>query len=144
MFKQKIFVISFIVLVLIAVFNYLGMKFNLYWFYRWYDIPMHMLGGFWVTLFSLSIYNHFSKIFPVISYYVKFLYVMLFILLAVAISWEVFELAGGITFVDDRGYWIDTFADILNAYIGGAVVYFLFIKNNKNEKILVTEKFNNN
>jgi len=144
MFKQKIFVISFIVLVLIAVFNYLGMKFNLYWFYRWYDIPMHMLGGFWVTLFSLSIYSHFSKSFPVISYYVKFLYIMLFILLAVTISWEVFELAGGITFVDDRGYWIDTFADILNAYIGGAVVYFLFIKNNKNEKILVTEKFNNN
>lgn len=69
---------------------------------------------------------------------------MLFILLVVTISWEIFEFIGGITFIDDRGYWIDTFADILNAYIGGAVVYFLFIKNKKNEKTLVTKNINNN
>jgi len=118
MFKQKIFIVSFFVLALIAVLNYVGIKLSLYWVYRWYDIPMHMLGGLCVTLFSLSLYSHLNRVFPIIVYKINVFYVLFFTLLVVTISWEVFELLGQITFVGDRGYWPDTLDDILNAYMG--------------------------
>ena len=142
MFKQKIFIASFVVLVIVAVFNYIGIKFSLYWVYRWYDTPMHMLGGLWVSLFSLSLYTYFYKISPNIFCNIKVSYMLFFVLLIITTSWEIFELLGHITFVGDRGYWPDTLHDILNAYIGGIFAYIFFIKNNKENIELLVE--NNN
>jgi hypothetical protein len=144
MFKQKIFIASFIVLILVAVLNYLGSIFNLYWVYRWYDIPMHILGGLWVALFSLSIFAYFCKNISIVNYRKKVFGIVFIILLFITISWEIFELWGGITFLGDRGYWIDSSADILNAYLGGTIACLLFIKKRKCNNNLVNEGFNNN
>ena len=141
MFKQKIFIASFIVLILVAVLNYIGVTYNLYWVYRWYDIPMHMLGGLWVSLFSLSIFSYFGKKNSIVNYRMKAFLIVFFALLFITISWEIFELWGGITFINERGYWFDTLHDIFNAYVGGMVAYVFFIKNKKCAFSLV---FNNN
>lgn len=142
MLKQKTFIFSFIVLVILAVCNYFGLKFNLYWVYRWYDIPMHMLGGLWVSLFSVFSFNYLRNFFPTIFNRINILYIVVLILLFITISWEVFEVWGKITFIRDIGYWPDTLGDILNAYIGGVVTYLFFVRKNKNVVELVYE--NNN
>ena len=61
MFKQKIFIYSFIVLVLVAIFNYLGTNYYFYIIYDWYDIPMHIIGGLWVSLFTIFLYTSYYK-----------------------------------------------------------------------------------
>ena len=131
MFKQKIFIISFILLIIIAVFNYLGVKFYLYWVYRWYDIPMHMLGGLWVSLFTLSVYSYFYKNVSILNYRRKVFTTVFIVLIFVIIFWEAFELVGGITSWNNNGYWMDTLGDILNGFIGGTMGYLFFIRNKK-------------
>ncbi len=142
MFKHKSFIFSFIILIILAIGNYLGVKFNLYWFYRWYDIPMHILGGLWVSLFSVFLFNYLRRFFPIYFSRLNISYVVFFVILFITICWEIFEIFGGITFIKDTGYWLDTISDIFNAYIGGAVTYLFFIRKNKNGIELIYE--NNN
>ncbi|MFH0755199.1 MAG: hypothetical protein V1910_00835 [bacterium] len=131
MFKQKIFIISFIVLVLIAVLNYFGAKFYLYWAHKWYDIPMHILGGLWISTFFLSLYTYFNKKNLIIISRTKIIYLTFFVLLFIIILWEIFELFGKMTFLTDNEYWVDTIQDIFNGYLGGIIGYYLFTKNKK-------------
>jgi len=131
--KRKILISSLIVIIFIAFSNYIGMKYNLYWVYKWYDIPMHILGGFCVGLFSLYLYSSFQKNIFTANYRRNFFIFLFFILFFITISWEIFELVSKITFINDQGYWIDTIGDILNAYFGGMVVYLFFIRNKKVE-----------
>lgn len=138
MFKQKIFITSFLVLVIVAIFHYIGIKYYLYWTVKWYDIPMHILGGLWVSLLSLSIYAHFYGNASIINYRRKVFKVVFLVLLFVTVSWEVFELIGKITFLNDKGYWLDTFKDIFDGYIGGMIGYFFFIRNKKCKVELVS------
>ncbi len=133
MFKQKIFILSFIVLVLVASFNYLGVTFSLYWVYKWYDIPMHMLGGLWVSLFTLSFYPYLNKHYLVKDFNINPLYAVFISLLFMIIAWEIFELIGGMALLSDRGYWPDTLGDVLNGYIGGIVGYLFYLKENNVE-----------
>jgi hypothetical protein len=131
MFKQKIFIASFFTLVLVAVLNYFGSKFYWYWTYKWFDIPMHILGGLWISLISLSLYSYFYNNVSIVNYKIKVLGVVLFAVLFIGISWEIFELVGGITYFTDKGYWIDTVADLINDTIGGLIAYLFFIKKRK-------------
>lgn len=131
MFKRKIFIYSFILLILIAIFNYIGVKFCWYWTYRWYDIPMHIAGGLWVSLFFLFLYDYFVNKFTIKNYKIKVFWVVFCVLLFITVSWEIFEVLGGINFTGDRGYWPDTLGDILNGFIGGMIGYLFFIKSKK-------------
>lgn len=133
MFKQKIFISSFIVLIIVAVSNYIGIKYNLYWVYKWYDIPMHILGGLWVSLFFLSFYLFFKKDLNHNIFQKETFFKVLLILLFITISWEIFELVSKTTFLSDGiYYWIDTIKDILDGFIGGIAGYFLYLKLAKN------------
>lgn len=131
MFKRQIFIYSFILLILIAVFNYIGLKFSWYWTYRWYDIPMHIAGGLWVSLFFLFLYDYFVTRFTIHNYKLKVFWVVFFVLLFITISWEIFEVVGGINNLNDVGYWPDSLGDILNGFIGGFIGYFFFVKSKK-------------
>ncbi|MFA5934431.1 MAG: hypothetical protein WC827_00895 [Candidatus Paceibacterota bacterium] len=145
MFKQKIFIASFVTLIIVASLNYFGGKFYWYWTYKWFDIPMHMLGGLWISLFSLSLYAFFYKKLSILNYRMNVLGIVAFAVLSIGVSWELFELLGGITSLHDgTSYWIDTISDIMNDSIGGLVGYFFFIKNRKCESVLSCETVNNN
>ena len=134
MFKQKIFIASFFVLIITAFFNYIGGKYFLYWIYQWYDIPMHILGGLWVSLFSIFLYTNFYKD---ISIHCKKLSMFVFFtLLLIALSWEIFELMGKITFLSDGiWYWIDTIKDIIDDFIGGMIGYLLYCYFTKTKEL---------
>ena len=132
MFKQKIFIYSFIVLIIVAIFQNLGTSFDLYTIYPWYDIPMHILGGLWVSLFTLSIYIYFFNNTSIPNYRKKVFQVMCITLLFVAVSWEIFEIIGHMTFLSDGiWYWIDTIKDIFDDFIGGMLGYYFYTRNNQ-------------
>lgn len=102
-----------------AVTHYLAIELYIYWRYLWFDIPMHFIGGSVVALGYLSIRDFIPKL-P--SAWFKFVPTIFFVF-AIAITWEVFELAAGITM--QNGYMVDTVADVIFGLIGGSVGYFV-------------------
>jgi hypothetical protein len=129
MSTKKIFISSFLVLISVAVFNYIGIKYNLYWIYNWYDIPMHILGGLWVSLFSIYLYTYFDKDIFASDYHKKVLKIVILSLTFMTISWEIFELLGKLTFLSDgKWYWFDTIKDIIDGFIGGMIGYYFYSK----------------
>ncbi len=54
--RQSLFRKSIILLVIIFLLNFFGSKFYWYGILWWFDMPMHFLGGIWVTLSALFIY----------------------------------------------------------------------------------------
>ena len=90
---------------------------------------MHILGGLWVSLLSLSVYSYFDKNVSIINYHWRVFRIVFLGLLFMIIFWEIFELVGGMTSLNDNGYWPDTLGDILNGFIG----YFFFIIRKKSD-----------
>ncbi len=130
MFKQKIFIAFFLVFSIVAFLNFVGVQDHFYVMYKWYDIPMHILGGLSVSLFFLSYYGYFHKDISIPDYNKKIFCRLLLVLLCVTISWEIFELAIHSTFLSEGAkYWFDTIKDIIDGFIGGMIGYFFFIKN---------------
>lgn len=41
----------------VLVLNQIAVIFDLYYHYKWFDIPMHFLGGFVIGLFAIAILN---------------------------------------------------------------------------------------
>lgn len=113
----------------IAVLHTVATVFSLYWTLWWYDMPLHFLGGVFITLLVLWVWF--------LSGYVVaptattpatrvFLFTVLW-LIVIGIGWEAFERALGHTW-SVEGYWLDTGIDIALDIIGGAVG-FLFFRN---------------
>lgn len=95
----------------IAVLQRYALANFLYWYYPWFDVPMHLLGGV-VIATVLVAFLHSCR--P-----------LLFVILAAAIftGWEVFEFALG--FPRELNYVFDTSLDLLNDAIGAVLVYAL-------------------
>lgn len=124
MLKTPLFKTVFFLILLIAVLHITALIFHFYWELEHFDKLMHFLGGFWIALVTLW--------FLFLSGFVKhpwlkkrglrfFLLTAFLSSLSVGVAWEVFELWGMITFIDDPGYWEDTILDIVFDVIGGLV-----------------------
>jgi hypothetical protein len=87
-----------------------ALKTDFYWYHRWFDIPMHVLGGVAVGAFLLAFFN----VRRTVLYY--------FCMLAIVVGWEIFEYVAQIS-TGQPDYWIDTFTDMLNGLIGASVTY---------------------
>jgi hypothetical protein len=108
---------------LVAGAHALALHYSLYWRFRWFDMPMHFLGGFlvvsavlWCVTFiplpwALSKLNR-----PALA---------LASALIIGIAWEVFEYTAGIT-RGEPGYWFDTLHDLALDLFGGGVSYLAF------------------
>ena len=83
-----------------------------YWIYRWFDIPMHLLGGFTIGVFSVAILGKFRPLLFVV------------IVLGAAVGWEAFEYLSGITYNEPK-YWFDTTHDLLDDALGGIAAYVI-------------------
>ena len=131
MLKNKLLLISVLTILFIAIFHYFSLKYSWYWTYRWLDIPVHIVGGFWVSLSALWVSLHVSHIDSIYGYKKKALFVMLSSVLIVAILWELFELIFNVTSLQSVGYWQDSLSDIINGFVGGIISFLYFIKNKK-------------
>lgn len=85
-----------------------------YWKYRWFDTPMHILGGATIGLIAIGILG---------SRWQPWRYLLLIALAAFA--WELFEAVAGIAVVPGVDYVWDTAHDVLNDAIGAVAVYFI-------------------
>ncbi|CAN5759976.1 hypothetical protein BH11PAT2_BH11PAT2_02700 [soil metagenome] len=86
-----------------------------YWHHRWFDIPMHILGGIAIGSFLLAFFS------------VKRAWLYFAAMLSITVLWEVFEYYAGIS----RGqpdYWFDTIKDIADGMIGASIT-FITAKN---------------
>lgn len=129
MLKNKLLLISFLTILFIAVFHYLSIKYSWYWTFRWLDIPVHILGGFWVSLTTIWVCLKAKHIESIYDYKKKVLFLMLVSVLSIAIFWEVFELVFGVTSLEKYGYWQDSLSDISNGFVGGIISFIYFTKN---------------
>ena len=50
------FILSLILFATIVLLDFFAFKYFLYWHFRWFDKPMHFLGGFLVALVALQLY----------------------------------------------------------------------------------------
>jgi len=95
MFKQRPFPFSIIVLVAFLGFHIAGSYLNLYWIYRWFDMPVHFLGGLWLSLMVLWVMIAFGQIKSITDYKIKSLAVVLIVTGAAAFFWEAYEIYMG-------------------------------------------------
>jgi hypothetical protein len=85
---------------------------DFYWYHRWFDIPMHILGGVALGAFLLAFFN----VRRMVLYYSC--------MLAIVIGWELFEYFTQIS-TGQPNYWIDTVADMVNGLIGASITLVL-------------------
>ncbi len=85
-----------------------------YWHHRWFDIPMHILGGAAIGALLLAFFS------------VRRAALYFSCMLGVTVIWEIFEYTTGIS-TGQPDYWLDTIKDICDGMIG-SLITFLFAK----------------
>lgn len=102
--------------------------FCLYFYIKWLDIPMHLLGGAAIAYLSLGILDYVKA-----PYKIKKQTLVLDILFAicftatVAILWEFYEYVSDIILQDQLQTGVeDTLGDLLNGLIGSSVFALVY------------------
>lgn len=132
MIKNKIFRQTFWFLFFIGILNLFATYLYLYWTSWWFDLLMHFLGGFWVSMVILSFWSLFNKnSHKILSFYKTFIWVLI-----ISILWEIFEIWIGATMISDGVAFItDTISDLIMDIIGGILGYLYgssILRSNKN------------
>ncbi len=102
----------------LATTHYMSLHFYLYWLFPWIDNVSHSLGGTSVALGWFTLRDFLPKI-P--KRWLRF-WPTIFVVMTVAVAWEVFEVLIGVS-VFEEGYVVDTVSDLLFDLIGGLVGY---------------------
>lgn len=109
------------VIILIGVLHKVALSLYLYWTTSWYDIMMHLLGGFWIGIVVIYIFfvsGYFSL--PKENRLLVFLFTLSAVLV-VGLGWELWELFARLTDVfEDK---VDTIMDVIVDFIGGALAF---------------------
>ncbi len=113
------FIPSFFVASLIAILHFAGVKYEWYSTFIWYDVLLHVLGGFWVgyTVCYLWLRNmraNSNNLF----------WIALVGVLVIGIGWEIFEFIFNIA--DPYGaipYMVDTVKDIIMDVCGALLAW---------------------
>ena len=93
---------------------------NLYYELPWLDIPMHVMGGFGVASFVMSVVFYSKQKISLVQ--------VLILYLCVAVGWELYELAGDLMRSTQWNGWPDTLADVFNGGVGAMIAYYLLKK----------------
>ena len=103
-------IIVTIVIALHAAASYFGW----YWIFRWFDIPMHILGGVFAGYLGMVIYMFRT------GRKNPSLWIPLLTALIVGIAWEFLENAYGVSGLN-AVYRFDTIKDIIDDMMGGVI-----------------------
>ena len=115
--NRNFFILLISIGMLLVVLEVIGVVYYLYWQTFWYDIPMHLLAGLFVSLsiFPFALYVMDTR--PPFSR--KSLLLWVFCLtLFIGVSWEIFELAEKLTSLSDKIYFFDTGKDLVDDILG--------------------------
>ncbi len=93
---------------------------DLYFYYPWLDVVMHLVGGFWIGFTALAIIQW--KLKRALPLKERMAYAFL-IALGVGVLWEMFELLSDMSFALEPYVYnaTDTFSDLFNDFIGGII-----------------------
>ena len=105
---------------LIAGLNLLALKYFLFWRLWWFDIPMHILGGFIIG--SMALWFIAYEVPIGIRSKINRILVAILATFVIGVLWEIFEYKTGIT-KGEPGYWFDTIHDVIDDVIGGLIAY---------------------
>ncbi len=110
---------------LLLAFLHIGaMQFKWYWFFWWFDILTHFVGGVVVALGLLFWYIKYGSVKRSITKKEVFVISTLGVLV-VGVLWELFEfLVGGSNFAES-GFTADSISDLFTDIAGGAFVYVI-------------------
>jgi len=131
MFKQKPFIFSLLVLLILIGLHSVGSYFSWYWVYPWFDILVHMVSGLWIGLLILWLAACLGQINSLKEYKVKSFLIALISAVLIGVIWEVVENISQITDANIRGYTLNTAKDILADAFGGILAYLYFVKRKK-------------
>ncbi len=123
--NRKIFPKSLFWLVLfISIVNALATVFSWYWRIPWLDMPMHFLGGFWVS--SVAMWWFYSQI---IDFKHRNIFIFsIGVVLIIGSLWEIFGFGiDKFTLVSRSDLALDTISDIIFDVIGAIVSATYFI-----------------
>lgn len=128
MFKQKPFLASIIIGLLLISLHLLGSYWSWYWKYFYFDTLVHIISGMWVALTILWLAICLGQIKDLKEYKVKSFLIAFVASILAGVFWEIFENLSQTTFTEMAGYYLDTATDILNGGLGGLLAYLYFIK----------------
>jgi hypothetical protein len=119
--KKRLAVRIISLILTILILNTLAMKFHWYFSIWWFDMPMHLLGGFWLGLFIIWL----LKIKEIsLSEIIK----ILLGFLIVALGWEVFEISVDRIITQNPFNTLDTLSDVCFGLGGALLSIFYFEK----------------
>ena len=100
--------------------NVFALIHDLYFYYSWLDIVMHLVGGFWIGFTALAIIQW--KLGHALPLKERFAYAFL-LAFGIGVLWEMFELLSDTSFALEPYVYnaTDTFSDLLNDLLGGMV-----------------------
>ncbi len=121
---KKILGLGFVCLFLLLCINELAVRFHIFYIYKWFDTPMHFLGGFGVGIVALGLLRWF---FTKEKYdnTPQFWYT-LFLVLGVGLVWELVEVFYKVSVIFGGSFWFDTIKDLLMDTFGGILSYICF------------------
>jgi hypothetical protein len=118
--KNQLYLVLFL-LIILFIFNNIAAELSLYWIYRWFDLPMHFIGGALISWLSYIVYAWWRK-----DYNIPWIYAVVFSF-GLGLIWEVIEFYYKVAqLVPD--YMLDSTKDILVDMVGGLVVYLAWDK----------------
>ena len=109
MFHRALLFAQLVVVTVLAALHIYALANYSYWVFPWLDIVSHLLGGILAGLFSFWIAAKFGKA-PNMLFCIA-------VVLALGISWELFEALNGITNIASE--MLDTLGDISMDILGG-------------------------
>lgn len=126
-------------LALVFGLNFLATYFSWYRLIWWFDMPMHFLGGVFVSWLVLYIIYKFSKktVLNNLDTYKK----IFLLTLIVGLGWEWFEWATDIFTGANDMHLLDSYSDLFFDMAGSLVV--IFILNNKKQDNLIEKPLEN-
>ena len=109
--RRPLFAALLLTALLLALHLY-ALETYLYWYERWFDIPMHILGGVAVGAFLLAFIGSHRTLLYILG------------MVVVVVGWEVFEYIGSIS-TGQPDYWFDTTYDIFNGLFGSVLTLLI-------------------
>lgn len=126
-FDKRIYVFVALFIALIG-FDLIAIKYSLYFHFRWVDIPVHFLGGFFLgALFFYIVFSNprTKKILRLPRTNKNIFFVSVLLVFCAAVVWEVLEFWAGRS-VWSGAYVPDTTLDLIAGTLGGYLFYLFY------------------
>ena len=134
MFKQKPFIFSLPILLLLIILHAVGSYYSLYWVYSWFDFVVHFVAGLWVGLLILWLASILGQINSLKEYKAKSFLIAVISAVLIGVIWEILENVTQVTSINASNYSLNTALDIAFDGLGGILAYLYFIRRKKSAR----------